>query len=82
MSHCYDGGCHCGAICFAFTTAIPPSQWRIRACQCSFCRAHGARTISDPAGNIRFTILDTAALVEYRFALRTVAFFVCGPCGI
>ena len=82
MSHRYEGACHCGVVRFAFTTAIPPSQWRIRACQCSFCRAHGARTISDPEGNIRFTILDTDALVEYRFGLRTAAFLVCGRCGI
>jgi len=29
----YAGQCHCGAIGFRFLTAMPPSNWAIRACQ-------------------------------------------------
>ena len=36
----YHGGCHCGALGFEFSTALEPSAWSIRACQCNFCRAH------------------------------------------
>jgi hypothetical protein len=81
MSRSYEGACHCGAIRFTFFTAIPPEGWRVRACQCSFCRVHGARTISDAEGSVRFTIVDTNAPIEYRFGLRTAAFLVCGCCG-
>ena|SRR5438132_7270242 len=82
MSHCFDSACHCGALRLAFMTDVAPSQWRVRACQCAFCRAHGARTTSDSAGSVRFTILDSAALVEYRFGLRTAEFLLCARCGV
>ena len=81
MAESFDGSCHCGALRFVFTTALPPSRWRVRACQCSFCRAHGARTTSDPAGAVQFRIADATSLVRYRFGLRTAEFLVCGRCG-
>ena len=49
-----DGSCHCGAIAFNFHASCTPSSSHIRACQCSFCRRHGARTTSDPAGHVSF----------------------------
>jgi hypothetical protein len=53
----------------------------LRACQCSFCRRHGARNTVDRDGRVRI-IADAGALVRYRFALRTVDFLVCGRCGV
>jgi hypothetical protein len=54
----------------------------VRACQCSFCRGHGARTISDPNGSVTFQIAEAAKLVRYRFGTRSSDFLVCGDCGV
>ena len=78
----YEGGCHCGAIGWRFQTRIEPSDWLVRACQCSFCRVHGARCTSDPAGTAQFLVSDEAALRRYRFGLETADFIVCANCGV
>ena len=83
MSHrAFEGSCHCGAIAFRFCPSRPPQDWQIRACQCSFCRRHRARTTSDPAGRVSFQIRDERALVRYRFGARTADFLVCRKCGV
>jgi hypothetical protein len=76
-----DGQCHCGNIRFRFETRLKTADLPVRACQCSFCRSHGARLTSDPAGLITFTVLDEAALSRYKFGLRTADFLVCRNCG-
>ena len=78
----FEGRCHCGAIGFELRTSRPPAQWTVRACQCSFCRSHGARTTSDPQGTVRFVIADYSKLNRYRFGLRSADFFVCRDCGV
>lgn len=78
----YAGRCHCGAIGFSYETLLPPREWQIRACQCAFCRAHGALTTSDPAGSLTFHANDPEQLSRYRFALRITDFFVCRACGV
>lgn len=70
----YNGGCHCGALSLRFETAVAPAALQRRACQCSFCRAHGALTISDPDGALRVDA-KADALVRYRFGLKTADFF-------
>lgn len=54
----------------------------VRACQCSFCRAHGARTTSDPDGSVTFEVRDDAKLQRYRFGARSADFLVCWECGV
>jgi hypothetical protein len=78
----FEGRCHCGAIGFELRTARAPAQWAVRACQCSFCRGHGARTTSDPEGSVRFSIPDPSKLNRYRFGSSSADFFVCRDCGI
>jgi hypothetical protein len=75
----HPGACHCGDIRVAFETALPDTA-PLRACQCSFCRRHGARTTSDPAG--RLTITSVRALAFYRFASRTADVVICPRCGV
>ncbi len=48
----YEGSCHCGAIRLRLTLSWPPGEAPVRACDCSFCRAHGARTVTDPSGSV------------------------------
>jgi hypothetical protein len=75
------GRCHCGAIAFEFDTATAPADLSLRRCGCSFCRKHGARTTSDPAGQVRFMVHKPESLRRYRFGLHTADFLVCGECG-
>ena len=78
----YTGSCHCGAIGFTYRTGIRQEQWSIRACQCSFCRAHDALSTSDPAGQIAFSASRPESLQKYRFGLKTADFLLCRECGV
>ena len=78
----FAGRCHCGNVGFVFETAKTPEQLGVRACDCSFCTRHGARTTTDPEGNLRFVVRDAAKLNRYRFGLRTADFLVCAACGV
>jgi hypothetical protein len=75
----YEGACHCRDITIAFETSAPGTT-PLRACQCSFCRRHGAMTTSDPAGRLK--IISAHALSFYRFASRTAEIIVCPRCGV
>jgi hypothetical protein len=77
----YEGSCHCGAIRATLYATRPASELEVRACQCSFCTRHGAKTVSDPAGRCRFEI-DGAALSWYRFETRTGISLICNRCGM
>ena len=81
-SHAFEGRCHCGAIGFTFRTSQPPARWAVRACQCSFCRGHGARTIADPEGSVTFQITEASKLRRYRFGTQSSDFLICGNCGV
>ncbi len=78
----FAGGCHCGNLTVSFATERPPSAIPVRRCTCSFCTRHGARTATDHAGRVEFTVRDAAALSRYRFGLRTADFLVCRNCGV
>ena len=80
--HTFEGGCHCAALGFSLQTALPVPRWSVRACQCGFCRAHAARTTSDPSGRLAFRVNEGAALRRYRFGLMTADFLVCRHCGV
>ena len=72
----HAGSCHCGDTHFLFETIRP---LRPRACQCSFCRKHGARMISDPDGRVR--LREGRSLTAYRFATGAAAYLFCTRCG-
>jgi hypothetical protein len=76
----YEGACHCGAIAARFETAIDPAAIEVRADQCGFCRRHGAKTVSDPAGRLALRFRE-AAVERYRFGTRSSDFIVCRSCG-
>ena len=82
MSHRFEGRCHCGNISFVFDTSARLDVLGLRACQCSFCRAHGARTTSYPKGAIAIKVADESKLQRYRFGLNTADFFICRDCGV
>lgn len=75
------GTCHCGNLSYELTTRTPPGEIRARACDCRFCRVHGALNWSDPDGSVVIRIAHEQNLQRYRFALRTADFYVCRTCG-
>lgn len=47
---------------------------------CSFCRKHGARSVSDPDGHVKLTLQEP--FIRYRFASRAADYLICGRCGV
>jgi hypothetical protein len=82
MTHLLKGGCHCGNVELTFATDQAPEAFSIRACQCSFCTRHGARTATDRKGRLEIWVRSPAELNRYQFALKTAEFFVCKRCGV
>lgn len=74
----FEGACHCGAVKVAFETALALEAIEVRADQCSFCKARGAKTVSDPNGKLT---LHTAFAHPYQFGLKTADFWLCDNCG-
>ena len=77
----FDGRCHCGNLSVTFETLKQARDFQVNACQCSFCRRHGARTVTDPEGSARFDAEDPDKLTLYRFGFKTADYLVCGNCG-
>ena len=75
------GGCHCGNLSLTMRLSEPPENVRLRACGCSFCRAHSTRTTSDPQGSVEVWAKDWALVEPYRFAMGTAEFLICRRCG-
>jgi hypothetical protein len=74
------GSCHCGAIRVAFTPGAPVAELTLRACQCGFCRRHGARTTSDPTGRLAIDAAPGSAH-RYRFGRQVSQVLICRDCG-
>ena len=82
MKHRFEGRCHCGNISYLFDASAGLDVLGLRACQCSFCRAHGARTTSDPKGTMAIKVRDASRLQRYRFGLNNADFLICRDCGV
>jgi len=78
----HHGGCHCGAIVIDFESAVSAEETEVRACQCTFCRKHGSRAVSDPGGKLTIAVRDEGAVQRYRFGLATADYLLCGRCGV
>jgi hypothetical protein len=76
------GSCHCGNLKVEFEPSMAVGELQLRACQCSFCRKHGARTTTDPSGRAKISAREPREVIRYRFSQGTADFLVCGRCGI
>jgi hypothetical protein len=77
-----EGTCHCGNVTVALETSREPRELRLRACACTFCRRHGAKTTADPQGRARIGARDPTLVSRYAFGLRTAEMLVCSRCGV
>ncbi len=75
------GKCHCGNISFTLAWDPAPTEIPARACTCTFCQKHGGIWTSYPAGTLKVTLADPAAVSSYSFGSRTADFHVCARCG-
>jgi hypothetical protein len=81
MTLALNGSCHCGSVRAALMPSIKPEGLPLRACQCGFCRRHGARTTSDPKGSLHLTAAP-GGFQRYRFGRRAVDALICRECGV
>lgn len=77
-----SGGCHCGNIRVDLVLASEPASYHPRACDCSFCRKHGAAYISDARGSLRIVIADPRSCGRYRQGNELAEMLVCSRCGV
>jgi hypothetical protein len=78
----HRGGCHCGNLHLTLRLTRAPAEVRLRACGCSFCRAHNTRTTSDPDGAVDIWADDWSLIELYRFGTGTADFVICKRCGV
>ena len=78
----HSGGCHCGNLRVRVRLSKAPPHNPLRACACSFCRAHGTRTVADPEGLVELWAEDWSLVEPYRFGSRTADYLICRRCGV
>jgi hypothetical protein len=76
------GGCHCGNVTVQVQLTLPAASYRPRACDCSFCRKHGAAYLSDPQGSLLLKVREAAQLGSYRQGSALAEMLVCRTCGV
>lgn len=78
----YKGACHCGGVTVEFETPTDPAALDRRTCQCGFCSRHGAISVTDPKGRIRYIENTPGALKRYQFGLKSADYILCRHCGV
>jgi hypothetical protein len=76
------GSCHCGRLGLEFRTRRNLATIIPRACDCSFCRKHGAAYISDHDASLSISQSEAGALQEYSQGSNTARFVLCRHCGV
>ena len=76
------GQCHCGNITLQIALTGSPESYRPRACDCDFCRKHGAAYLSDPEGSLTIEVADADLGRRYRQGSGAAQMLLCGQCGV
>lgn len=76
------GGCHCGNVAVQLQLSRPVQSYAPRACDCSFCRKHGAAYLSDPDGTLLLRVRQREQLGSYRQGSNAAEMLVCRTCGV
>jgi hypothetical protein len=77
-----EGGCHCGNLRVTAHLTREPREYVPRACDCDFCRKHGAAYVSDPRGSVRIRLAAEGDCSRYRQGSGSAEFLICGRCGV
>ncbi len=80
--HKVSGGCYCGNIGVEMDLTRGPDAYSPRACDCDFCRKHGAAYVSDAHGALGIRIKDVGASGKYRQGSGQAEFLLCRNCGV
>lgn len=80
--HKVNGGCHCGNLLVELELTKVPSAYFPRACDCDFCRKHGASYVSDPQGSLIIRIKDEHESRHYRQGSGAADCLLCQNCGV
>jgi hypothetical protein len=81
VTHQLAGHCHCGAIHVILEPGRSAAELAYRACQCGFCRRHGAATTSDPQSRLHIEAAP-GSINWYQFGRRQVDVLLCAECGV
>ncbi len=81
-SHRYTGGCDCGNISVNMELTVDPASYQPRACDCSFCRKHGAAYVTDANGKVAFSVKHKSELGKHRNGSELADFLICKRCGV
>jgi len=76
------GGCYCGNIRVELQLSNNPERYQPRACDCDFCRKHGAAYVSDAHGTLRIGIGDPQLSAGYRQGNELAEMLLCTRCGV
>jgi hypothetical protein len=74
----YEGGCHCGHVRYAVTTALTP----VISCNCSICSKRSSLLTFVPEDQFEHIKANDADLTEYRFNKHVIRHLFCPVCGI
>lgn len=77
-----SAACHCGNLRLDIELSRPLETYNPRACDCDFCRQHGAAYLSDPAGSMAVSARDLDALGTYRQGSGNAQLLFCKVCGV
>jgi hypothetical protein len=76
------GRCHCGNIRVTVDLTQPPDAYAPRACDCEFCRKHGAAWVSDPQGSLLIQIRNEGDTGRYAQGAGIAEMLLCRNCGV
>lgn len=77
-----SGGCHCGNLRVEVVLSRQSGTYQPRACDCDFCRKHGAAYISDPEGSLVVRVKQMEHRGSYRQGSGQADLIYCRLCGV
>lgn len=78
----FTGGCHCSNLTVSVELTRAASSYSPRACDCEFCRRHGAAWVSDPQGSLLIHVRDQRDTGRYRQGAGIAEMLLCRNCGV
>jgi hypothetical protein len=80
--HSLAGRCHCGNIRVELQLPRESGTYAPRACDCDFCRKHGAAYVSDPRAVLTVWIRDEHDAGWYAQGSGQAEMLLCRQCGV